>query len=138
MRQRRAPRRPLRVKLIFNATSGRPQESPQQLADILTEMQGLNMVAEVYMIRPDSDVEAVVRSAVRSGIRLIVVAGGDGTIDSVMGAMVGSPAALGIIPTGTRNNVAFNLGVPATVPEAVGLLRSGRRLRIDVGKLERG
>ncbi|MGE5073511.1 MAG: diacylglycerol/lipid kinase family protein [Anaerolineae bacterium] len=132
---RTSTRRPLRAKLIFNMTSGRPEESPQQLADILNEMQNRNITPEVFMVKPDSDVEGAVRAAVRSGIRLIVVAGGDGTIDSVAGALVDGDATLGIIPTGTRNNLAFNLGIPGTVPEAVRLLREGRRLKIDVGHL---
>ena len=133
-----APRRPLRAKLIFNATAGRPGESPQQLVDILNEMQSRDILPEVYMVHPNSQVDAVVSSAIRSGIRLIVVAGGDGTIDSAAGAMIGSSATLGIIPTGTRNNVAYNLGIPGTVAEAVSLLREGRRLKIDVGYLESG
>lgn len=133
-----ATHRPLRAKLIFNVTAGRPGESPQQLVDILNEMQSRNILPEVFMVRPDSQVDAVVRSAIRSGIRLIVVAGGDGTIDSVAGAMIGSSATLGIIPTGTRNNVAFNLGIPSTVTEAVSLLREGRRLKIDIGYMESG
>ncbi len=135
---KRASTRPLRAKLIFNAISGRAQESPQQLADILTEMQSLRITPEVFMVRPDSDVEGAVRQAIRAGIKLIVVAGGDGTIDSVAGAMVGSSATLGIIPTGTRNNVAFNLGIPGTVPEAAALLRTGRRLKVDLGHVRSG
>lgn len=131
-------RRPLRALLVFNAISGRPQESPQQLVDILTEMQNRNIAPQVFMVRPDTDVAGAVRNAIRAGIRLIVVAGGDGTIDSVAGAMVGSNAVLGIIPTGTRNNVSFNLGVPETLPEAVALLREGKRLKIDVGHLRSG
>src|ERR1051325_11307530 len=92
-------RRPLRAKLIFNAGSGKPEESPQQLASILSEMQNHQILPEVYTVRPDSQLETVVRNAIKTGIKLIVVAGGDGTIDSVMGAMVGSDATLGIIPT---------------------------------------
>ena len=130
--------RPLRAKLIFNAGSGRPGESPQQLAGILSEMQDHQILPEVYTVRPDSNLETVVHDAIKTSIHLIVVAGGDGTIDSVMGAMVGSDATLGIIPTGTRNNVAFNLGIPSTVVEAVSLLRKGRRLKIDVGFMESG
>jgi len=138
MPARIATHRLLRAKLIFNATSGRPEESPQQLVDILVEMQSRQILPEVFIVRPDSRVEAVVRSAIRGGTKLVVVAGGDGTIDSVAGAMVGSSATLGIIPIGTRNNVAFNLGIPSTVAEAVALLREGRRLKIDVGYIRSG
>lgn len=138
MSKKQVNHRPLRAKLIFNEISGQPDESPTQLADILNEMQNWNILSEVYMVHPDSQVESVVRSAIKGGTNLIVVAGGDGTIDSVVGAMIGSSATLGIIPTGTRNNLAFNLGVPSTIAGAVTLLRKGRRLKVDVGKMQHG
>jgi diacylglycerol kinase (ATP) len=131
-------RRPLRAKLIFNAGSGRPEESPQQLTAILSEMQDQQILPEVYTVRPDSKLETVVHNAIKTGIKLIVVAGGDGTIDSVMGVMVGSDATLGIIPTGTRNNVAFNLGITGDIANSVVILRQGRRLKIDVGRVHCG
>jgi diacylglycerol kinase (ATP) len=131
--------RPLRALLIFNSISGNPGQSPQQLVNILTEMQDRAIAPQVFMVaQPDTDIEGAVRNAIRSGIRLVVVAGGDGTIDNVAGAMVGTDAVLGIIPTGTRNNVSFNLGIPAAIPEAVALLREGRRLKIDVGHMRSG
>ena len=76
--------RPLRAKLIFNPGSGQPGESPQQLASIISEMQDQQILPEVYTTRPDSQLEDVVHSAIKSGIKLVVVAGGDGTIDSVV------------------------------------------------------
>jgi diacylglycerol kinase (ATP) len=130
--------RPLRAKLIFNAGSGRPEDSPQQLASILSEMQDQQILPEVYSVRSDSRLGSVVQGAIRAGIKLIVVAGGDGTIDSVVGAMIGSDATLGIIPTGTRNNVAFNLGISGDIAESVALLRQGQRLKIDVGRAQCG
>jgi diacylglycerol kinase (ATP) len=138
MAEKKAAHRPLRAKLIFNAISGHSEESPRQLADIINEMQNRNILPEVYMVHADSQVEPVVRRAINRGVDLIVVAGGDGTIDSVMGAMLGSSATLGIIPTGTRNNLAFNLGIPNTIADAVALLREGRRLKIDVGNMRHG
>jgi diacylglycerol kinase (ATP) len=137
-RLKSASHRPLRAKLIFNAGSGRPEESPQQLATILSEMQDHHILPEVYTVRPDSQLETIVRHAIKTGIRLIVVAGGDGTIDSVVGAMVGKDVTLGVIPIGTRNNVAFNLGISEDIPESVALLRRGRRLKIDVGQVHCG
>lgn len=134
----RATQRPIRAKLIFNANSGRPEESPQQLAGILSEMQNHSILPEVFTVRPDSPLEDVARKAIKSGIKLIVVAGGDGTIDNVIGALVGSNATLGIIPTGTRNNVALNLGIPKEIAAAVALLRNGHQRSIDIGHIQRG
>jgi diacylglycerol kinase (ATP) len=130
--------RPLRAKLVFNATAGRTEESPRQLAEILTELRGRRISPEVYTVRPNSRVGAVVRNAISRGIELVIVAGGDGTIDSVAGAMVGSPATLGIIPTGTRNNLALSLGIPSGIAGAVTVLSEGRRLKIDAGNVRSG
>jgi diacylglycerol kinase (ATP) len=128
----------LRAKLIFNPGSGRPEESPQQLVNILSEMQDQQILPEVYTVYPDSKLETVVHNAIKTGIKLIVVAGGDGTIDSVVGAMAGKDVTLGIIPTGTRNNVAFNLGISGDIANSVAMLRQGRRLKIDVGRVHYG
>ena len=74
----------IRAKLIFNPGSGQPGESPLQLVNNLSEMQDQQILPEVYTTRPDSQLEDVVHSAIKSGIKLVVVAGGDGTIDSVV------------------------------------------------------
>ena len=133
-----ASRRPLRAKLIFNPASGRPEESPQQLEQIISAMQDEQILPEVYNVRPNNHLETVVHNAIQSGIKLIVVAGGDGTVDSIVGAMVGKDVTLGIIPTGTRNNVAFSLGITGDITNAVRLLRQGWRMKIDVGRIHCG
>jgi diacylglycerol kinase (ATP) len=101
-------------------------------------MQDQQILPEVYTVRPDSHLETVVHNAIKTGIKLIVVVGGDGTVDGVVGAMVESDAALGIIPTGTRNNLAFNLGITGDIANSVALLRHGRRLKIDAGRVHCG
>ena len=57
-----------------------------------------------------------------------------GTIENIALGLVGTRTTLGIIPTGTRNNLAHSLGIPTNnIADAVALLRKGRRLKIDVG-----
>jgi YegS/Rv2252/BmrU family lipid kinase len=123
------------VKLIYNGLAGAAKDAPQLLGEILTGMQAEQLLPEVFMVQPDVPVEPVVRSAISRGIKLIVVAGGDGTVDSVAAAMVNQPAVLGILPIGTRNNLAFNLGIPDDVGKAIKLLRTGRRSRVDMGRI---
>jgi len=130
--------RPIRAKLIFNPGSGQTLESPQRLVSILSEMQKQDILPEVFIVQPNCSLESVVQRALKLGIKLIVVAGGDGTIDSVAGAMVAKDATLGIIPTGTRNNVAFNLGITGDIADCVARLRNGRHLKIDVGRVHSG
>jgi len=129
--------RRLRAKLIFNSAAGNPQESAQQLVELLEYLQATHIHADVFLVHPEHDLSAVARKAVREGYRLIIVSGGDGTIENVARGLIGTHATLGIIPTGTRNNLARSLNIPVNdVAEAVAVLRLGQRLRIDVGHVQ--
>jgi len=124
---------PMRAKLIFNPGSGAAGESPVQLMDVISEMQAWKLVPEAHLVEPGSDLSEVIQDALKQGIRMFVVCGGDGTIDAVAGAMAGTRAILGIIPTGTQNNVALSLGIPTDIPAAIAILRTGRRIKVDIG-----
>ena len=130
--------RPLRAKLIYNAQAGPPEESSRQRAEIVDSLRSLQIEPDVFDVRPGRRIDAAVRRAIRAGTTLIVVAGGDGTIDHAMQGMVGTSATLGIIPIGTRNNIALSLNIPKPIPEAAALLRLGRPRRVDVGRVRRG
>jgi len=123
----------MKVKLIFNAGSGLNSQSPVQLMDIIKEMQAWKFVPEAFLIKPDCDLKGAVRDAIAADINMFVVCGGDGTVSSVAKELIGKNATLGIIPTGTQNNVAFSLGIPTDIPAAIALLRNGRRTKVDVG-----
>jgi diacylglycerol kinase (ATP) len=136
MESRSTNKRRMRAKLIFNPSAGAMRGSPVEILDVIHEMQAWKLVPEPYLVEPGCDLPAVVQNALQQGIRMFVVCGGDGTILAVAGALIGTPsgrATLGIIPTGTQNNVALSLGIPADVPAAIALLRTGRRIKVDVG-----
>ena len=124
---------PERAKLIYNPASGPANDSlADELLQVLTAMQAVNLMPEVHILQQQSDLTAVIREAMHRGIRLIVVNGGDGTVDSAAAALVGTRATLGIIPGGTQNNVALSLGIPTDIRAAAALLRSGSRVKIDM------
>ncbi len=123
----------MRAKLIFNPISGSASESPVQLMDVISEMQTWKLVPEPFLIEPGCDLPGVIRDAIANGIRMFVVCGGDGTISAAARSLAGTPATLGIIPTGTQNNTALSLGTPADIPAAIAILRNGRRVKVDVG-----
>jgi diacylglycerol kinase (ATP) len=122
-----------RVKLIFNPIAGAARPSPIQLVDVIHEMQAWKLVPEAYLVEPGSDLPGVVKDALEQGFRMFVVCGGDGTISSVARTLAGTPATLGIIPIGTQNNTALSLNIPDDIPAAIALLRTGRRIKVDVG-----
>jgi YegS/Rv2252/BmrU family lipid kinase len=123
-----------RALLVFNPEAGDTGASALQLSEMISLMQLWHIIPEVHIIGGDSRLSEVVGRALRHGVRLVVAAGGDGTIESVAQAVMGSRATLGIIPKGTRNNLALSLGIPLNMAEAVELLRHGRAVSIDVGR----
>lgn len=128
----------IRVKLIFNPSSGANDASPVQLMDVIKEMQALRLMPETFLIEPNCDLQTVTRDAASQGIRMFVVCGGDGTISAVVRALWGIDSILGIIPTGTQNNIAYSLGIPDDIKTAVSFLRTGRRIKVDVGMVTCG
>jgi diacylglycerol kinase (ATP) len=76
-----------------------------------------------------------VRHAIRRGADLIFVWGGDGTVQRCVDAAAGSQVALAIIPAGTANLLAKNLGIPADITKAVRIGLHGCRRSIDTGSV---
>ena len=69
--------------------------------------------------------------AVQSGLQLVVAVGGDGTVNEVARALVGTDAALGIIPCGSGNGLARHLHIPMNPRKAIEILNQGQIRRID-------
>jgi diacylglycerol kinase family enzyme len=82
------------------------------------------------------------RRAVAAGAELVMVWGGDGTMIGVAGALEGTGVPLGILPGGTGNLLARNLGVPLDLAQAAAVAFTGRDrvidlLAVDLGRGER-
>lgn len=72
-------------------------------------------------------------AAVEAGADVVVAVGGDGAVLQVVQALGGSPTALGVIPMGTGNLLATNLGIPRDRERAVEAILDGHRRLIDLG-----
>lgn len=84
------------------------------------------------------DAEGAARRAVAEGYRAVVAVGGDGTVGEVIAGLAGTDVPLGIIPKGTANQVAANLGIPRFIEGAVEVAVNGVPARIDLGRLDDG
>ncbi|MEO5723129.1 MAG: diacylglycerol kinase family protein [Ilumatobacteraceae bacterium] len=104
-----------------------------QLRDVLAD----NEVTDpIWFEAPKSrKLAAGVRDAVEAGADLIFVWGGDGSVQRCIDAAVGSPVTLAILPAGTANLLAHNLGVPIDLEQAVKVGLHGSNRTIDVGKI---
>ena len=102
-----------KVALLYNPLSGgRPK---RRLADMKAAVAVLREAGVEVIASPTqvaSDATPQVRQAVAEGCDTVFACGGDGTVHDVLQALVGSQVALGIIPLGTANALAHDLGVP--------------------------
>ena len=83
--------------------------------------------------RKGSDLPALARKVASEGFDLVIAAGGDGTQSAVAGALVDSDVVMGVLPGGTFNYFARDLGVGETVEEALDTILDARVEAVDLG-----
>jgi len=89
----------------------------------------------VYLTREAGHATQLACEAVAAGADLVLAVGGDGTVNEVARGLLGSPAALGIVPVGSGNGLARALRIPLRPEAALAALEGGARRRMDVGFL---
>src|ERR1700691_4672925 len=82
---------------------------------------------------PDDTGERLARMAVASGVDLVISSGGDGTVTACAAGVAGSGIPLGVLPSGTGNLLARNLGLPLQADAALAVALTGAERRLDVG-----
>ncbi|MGA7617500.1 MAG: diacylglycerol kinase family protein [Thermoanaerobaculia bacterium] len=115
--------------LVLNPRSGSLGEEERHELRERADAAGL----EVVELGGDVDLAALVRSNLAKDRRLVVAAGGDGTIHHVIQHLVGTESVLGVIPLGSFNHFARDAGLPADWREAFELALHGRERQIDTG-----
>ena len=89
--------------------------------------------ATIFLTSGPGDAESAARRAVQMGFKTVVAAGGDGTVNEVLRGVTGSGVRLGVLPLGTMNVFARELGMPLDWEEAWGRILKGCERRMDLG-----
>jgi YegS/Rv2252/BmrU family lipid kinase len=90
---------------------------------------------EIVASERKEDLDTIVADAQRNGFDAVIAVGGDGTVHEVAKRLIGSPLALGIVPTGSGNGFARHHGIPVHVPAAVRILPTAKRVTIDTAEV---
>lgn len=120
--------------VLINRGGGTAAADPE-IADKVREALGAaDLDAEVELI-DGNDCEVRARAVAERGDPLVIVGGGDGTISAAASALVGSDTKLGILPLGTLNHFARDLGIPNDLNEAAKLIAVGKERSVDVAEM---
>lgn len=119
----------IRTCIVLNPKAGSVRD-----VDALAERLRRIPNAEVCISSKRGAAGQLTRTALRKGCKLIVAAGGDGTLNEIVNAVGAKKAGVrvGLIPLGTGNDFARTLDLPTDVDEAIDLLRAGRMRRLDL------
>ena len=122
------------ITVILNADSGNTdkQEAHQLLADTFAA-HGIKV--QMMLAKSGAELVELAQRAVASDCQIIVAGGGDGTINAVATALVGTDKTLGVLPLGTLNHFAKDLGIPLDLAAAVRTIIAGRTGQVDVGEV---
>lgn len=122
------------LALLLNPGSGggNGEVPPERLLQLFQEH---GHEARLVPIGAGGDIRAAARRAVEDGCGVLVAGGGDGTVSAAAGAVVGSAVPLGVLPLGTLNHFAKDLGIPQQPEEAVAVVARGRVREVDVGEV---
>ncbi|MGC1630708.1 MAG: diacylglycerol kinase family protein [Gelidibacter sp.] len=73
------------------------------------------------------------KASIKQQAHIIVACGGDGTINEVAATLVGTSISLGIVPIGSGNGLATNLGIPKNIKKALNIIKNNQSTKIDSG-----
>ena len=118
--------------VFLNPTSGTRVVAAEKQA---LESAAVDAGLEVIHLDRHVNVTNAIRERMNAGSRLFIAAGGDGSINHVIQPLVNSEAILGVIPVGTYNHFAKDVGIPLAWSEALQVVLNGETRQIDTARV---
>jgi diacylglycerol kinase family enzyme len=125
---------PDRIDVILNSGSGTADK--QELAQLITGIFAEHRLeARLRVTSNGTELLEACQQAAAGDARVVVAGGGDGTIATVAHHLIDTDKVLGVLPLGTFNYFARNLGVPLEMRDALGVIVGGATTTVDVGEV---
>lgn len=128
------PVRPARALVVLNARSGTgcEQARAEEIGGLCADA---GLAAQVVLSESVEDLWQAIEHARAEGVQLVAAGGGDGTQSAVAARLAGTDCVQGVLPLGTLNHFAKDLGIPLKLEDAVRTLAQGRVQQVDVGEV---
>ena len=122
------------VTVIVNGGAGHGHDD-KAADELRSKLKNAGLDAELVLAKDGEEMIATARRALEQGAKMVAAGGGDGTINAVASVMAGSGVPFGVLPLGTLNHFAKDLGIPLDLDEAVKNLATGQPRQVDVGEV---
>ncbi len=124
---------PRKAILISNPKTGRYAARRRPVEDLAASLESLGVKVDLRLTHAPGDATEFAARAARNGSSDVIVAGGDGTINEAIQGLAGTQARLAIIPRGTANVLARELGLPLDDEQAMKVVAEGKSRQIYLG-----
>jgi diacylglycerol kinase (ATP) len=118
------------MRVIYNPAAG--PKAVRKIDRVREYLARTGMPFEVCRTRYPGEAVHLAREAACEGMDAVVAVGGDGTISEAAGGLVGSRTRLAVVPHGTGNVLAKEVGLPESVEGCIGLLREGKTIEVPL------
>ena len=122
-----------KIALIVNGKSQRGRSLFKHAKGLLTS-NGIEL-NQALCVRKPREIKSKVIDLINSGIDMIIVGGGDGTISEVVDFGVKKDILFAVLPLGTSNSFARSLNMPLDLESAIAVIKAGKVKQIDLGKI---
>jgi diacylglycerol kinase family enzyme len=123
-----------RIAVIINGGAGSGHDD-RAASDLRNKFAAHGCEAAVTLAKSGEEMIAAAREAVQDGVDAVVAGGGDGTVNAVASVLAGSGVPFGVLPMGTLNHFAKDVGVPLALDDAVRNAAIGKHFQVDVGEV---
>jgi diacylglycerol kinase family enzyme len=120
------------VLCLLNGAAGSDTANARR-QEVTRAFAAINQPVEIVLIQHGKPIAELARKAIARGDPLVIAGGGDGTVSAVANALVGTETALAVLPLGTLNHFAKDLGIPLEIEAAVSSACTGTVRTVDVG-----
>lgn len=122
------------VTILINRSGGAAKKDPRISEKVADAFRKAGIEGSVELIAADQCATRA-KNSMERGDKLLIVGGGDGTIGAAASALVGTDTVLGILPLGTLNHFARDLGIPFELQRAADVIANRNERRVDVAEM---
>ena len=120
--------------LVYNPGSGRQRDRFHSVTRMVDALRQLGIAVTPRTTAGPADATRLTADALAVGVDLVIVHGGDGTVNEAIQPLVGTPTPLAVWPSGTSNVLARELGLPGSLDLMVRVIATGALRRVSVGR----